>query len=636
MTPCSPQGGRRMATRLLAALAGSAVLLPAASASAAQSTSYQRADAAVIKAAKDVVACRKAAASKPRTTTCASRERALQRAGLKLSRLQRTVTSHAASTSARTASRTLSAPTIVAAGQTLSWTKVSGVSSYVLVRKVAGLQDQYSVVTTNKATPSALPGKTAAYAVRTAIVGSSWSRNVSITYPAAPATPTTGAGTGTGSTSGSTGAKATDAPVMTVDGQTVRWNKVAGIEDYVYVVQIPGVTDVYHIIKGTSLTPTPVPGKTVKVGLRTNVDGSTWAKQVTISYPAATTTEPAGATTPTTSAPAPSAPATTPAPSAPSTSATFKAGIVLGSSANWELPFAKQLGAKSARMEFDINTPAADLASAVDAYAKAGIQPLLLAGFQGRTPTLAEADNLATWAAAYGPGGTFWQGKSYPAGVAVAKIEFGNETNQAWQYSSLATNPSWAMTSTYANIAKGYALAFKQAATKIKAANPNVGLLAIGDAPGNWPQWMNNVYAAVPNFSDYVAGWTMHPYGPQARWQPNMDNALAQLAAHNAPTSTPIYVTEYGLATDNGRCLDDNYGWDKCMTYDQAASALTGSVSAMRSRYGSRLAAMFLYQTHDHVNSGTSSSRESYFGGLTLSGAAKGSYTSAIVSLLSA
>ena len=29
----------------------------------------------------------------------------------------------------------------------------------------------------------------------------------------------------------------------------------------------------------------------------------------------------------------------------------------------------------------------------------------------------------------------------------------------------------------------------------------------------------------------------------------------------------PLWITEWGLSTDNGRCLSDNYGWDKCMTY---------------------------------------------------------------------
>ena len=115
-----------------------------------------------------------------------------------------------------------------------------------------------------------------------------------------------------------------------------------------------------------------------------------------------------------------------------------------------------------------------------------------------------------------------------------------------------------------------------------------------------------------------------------------MDNALAQVASHGAPSTIPIFVTEYGIATDNGRCLSDNYGWDKCMTYDAAGTALSSTVAAMRARYGSRLAAMYLYQAHDQKSSGSSGSREGYFGGLTLDGTAKGGYTAAMKSLLSA
>jgi hypothetical protein len=115
-----------------------------------------------------------------------------------------------------------------------------------------------------------------------------------------------------------------------------------------------------------------------------------------------------------------------------------------------------------------------------------------------------------------------------------------------------------------------------------------------------------------------------------------MDNALGQVASHGAPNTIPIYVTEYGIASDDGHCLDDNYGWDTCMTYDQAAAALTSTVSGMRARYGARMAAMYLYQVHDQKTPGTSSSRESYFGGLTMAGAAKGAYTTAMASLLAA
>jgi hypothetical protein len=525
----------------------------AATANAAAANAYHRADQAVIAAAKKVVACERAHGAT--AAACAPRRRGLQAAGVKLSRLQRTV-ARASRTS--TFSARLKAPTLSATGVTLKWTKVADVKSYILITKAAGRTDRYTVVSGTTTTPAAQPGVTVSYGVRTAVVGSAWSKTLSISYPKTPE----------GTTTTTTG----PAPAT---------------------------------------PPAPPAGGSTDTG---------------------TTAPSTGTTTGTTTTPAPSAPpATGTTGSAPRA---FQVGLVSNSAYAMELPVLQSLGAKTARLEFDIKTPASDLASFMDTYAKAGIRPLLLAGFAGRVPTADEARNVASWAKAYGPGGTFWQGKSYPANTAVTAIEFGNESSQAYQYSSISSNGSWATTSTYASIAQGYATAFKTAAQAVSAANANVGLLAIADVPGNWSSWMDNIYKAVPNFASYVSGWTMHPYGPSSRWQPNMDQTLSILAAHGAPANLPIYITEYGIATDGGRCLDDNYGWDKCMTYDAAASALSSTVGAMRARYGSRLAAMYLYQANDQRASGTTSGREYYFGSLTQSNGAKGAYTATVKSLL--
>ena len=94
-------------------------------------------------------------------------------------------------------------------------------------------------------------------------------------------------------------------------------------------------------------------------------------------------------------------------------------GTVVGSAQLWELPWLQKLGAHTARMEFAINTSVSTLEPVMEAYARAGIRPLLLAGFDGRLPSPVEAENVARWAAAFGPGGSFWQGKSLPAGTAV-------------------------------------------------------------------------------------------------------------------------------------------------------------------------------------------------------------------------
>ena len=98
----------------------------------------------------------------------------------------------------------------------------------------------------------------------------------------------------------------------------------------------------------------------------------------------------------------------------------------------------------------------------------------------------------------------------------------------------------------------------------------------------------------------------------------------------------PVWVTEWGLSTDNGRCLSDNYGFDKCMTYDTAATTLRATISGMQSRYGNRLGAFFLYQAHDQYATGTQTGREAYFGSEQSNGAPKGAYTTEVKNKLAA
>jgi hypothetical protein len=368
---------------------------------------------------------------------------------------------------------------------------------------------------------------------------------------------------------------------------------VDGVSSYVLVRKVPDEAAQYSIVNATSITPPAVPGQTVSYSVRTNVSGSAWAPEVTISYPAST-----------------------PAPS----SGSFSMGVAAGASLSYELSFLKALGTHTARIEFGIGTSASSMAATIDAYAKAGIRPLLLASFYGRIPSSSEAQNLASWAAAYGPGGTFWAGKSYPANTAVTRIEFGNETSYSYQFSD--NSPS-----TYAARAQSYGLRARTAATAIAAANAKVGLLAIGDNAVNQTAWVTNMFKAAPDLGQRVAGWTVHPYGPN--WATRIDSTIDSTKTAGSP-DLPVWVTEWGLSTDNGRCLSDNYGWNKCMTYADAASTLHNALGGMRSRYGSRLGALYLYQAHDQKASGTASGREYYFGALQSNSSAKGAYTSEV------
>jgi hypothetical protein len=393
------------------------------------------------------------------------------------------------------------------------------------------------------------------------------------------------------------------APVVTVSGQTLTWNAISGVTSYVYVRKVSGQTDRYATVTGTSVTPPAVPGQTVRYSVRTNVTGSAWAREVSITYPSTTTT--ATTTTSTTTS------TTTATPS------TFRMGITAGTAFSYELPFVTSLGARSARLVYNIGTTASSMATVIDAYARAGVRPLLAAHFYGRLPTVAEAQNLATWAKAYGPGGTFWVGKTYPANTTVNRIEFGHETSYSYQWTDNSL-------STYATRAQTYALRFKDAQVAVKAANPNVGLLAQGDNAVNGTAWVANMFKAVPDLGSRTVGWTIHPYGPN--WKTRIDSTISSARAAGSP-DRPIWVTEWGLATDNGRCLSDNYGWSKCLTYAQAATTLHSVVTGMLGTYGSRLGAFFLYQAHDQAATGTQTGREYYFGTLQAKGQAKGAYT---------
>jgi hypothetical protein len=282
------------------------------------------------------------------------------------------------------------------------------------------------------------------------------------------------------------------------------------------------------------------------------------------------------------------------------------------------------LGAKVVRVSFPIATPASALEPTIAGYAALGVRVLPLAEFDGRIPSSAEARGLAAWAQAYGPGGSFWAGRS-DGWLAVESIEFGNETSYSYQYPD--NSPSG-----YAARAQSYALAFAEAANAIRAANPAAGLLAQGDSGNAGTIWMENMFKAVPNLGSLVAGWTMHPYG--LLWHPRLEALLQETAAEGAPSSIPIDITEWGVSSDNGRCLSENYGYNPCMTYQEAGETLRTVTAGMRKLLGERLGLFLFYQVRDRQPSGASSEREGYFGVLQHELQGKGLYTTAAQEVL--
>jgi hypothetical protein len=158
---------------------------------------------------------------------------------------------------------------LTVSGQALRWTRVDNVNTYVLMRLVPGQIEQDSVVSGTSIMPPPVPGVTVGYSIRTTAKGSAWSTEQSITYASA--------------------SKTTDpqaAPALTVSGQTLTWNAPAKVDTYILMTEVPGKATQYSEVSGTSTMRPPVPGATVRYSVRTAVEGSAWAPEVAISYPA--------------------------------------------------------------------------------------------------------------------------------------------------------------------------------------------------------------------------------------------------------------------------------------------------------------------------------------------------------------
>jgi hypothetical protein len=306
----------------------------------------------------------------------------------------------------------------------------------------------------------------------------------------------------------------------------------------------------------------------------------------------------------------------------------FTVGTVSGPAAAWEAGLVRSanLHPKTVRLGFDVGTSVSTVQKAVGALAGKGEQTLLMGEFYGTIPSTSQAQNLAAWAHAVGPGGTYW--RTHRGGrYAVRDIEFGNETNDSYQF---GCGPGC---SGYRARAQQYALRVKDASEAIAGpnGNPNVRLLAIGD-DGNCDcsDWQDGMWSAVPDLNKRIGGWTAHPYGPKTRYGPILNQLVKDTAKHG-DTTLPIYATEYGISTDNGHCVNKNYEWPTCLTYAQAAANMHAAIADMHTTYGSRLAALMIFVQRDQATPGSTSDYEGYFGAMQKSGAAKGAYTAEVL-----
>lgn len=315
--------------------------------------------------------------------------------------------------------------------------------------------------------------------------------------------------------------------------------------------------------------------------------------------------------------PSPS-PAPAPTPPVNYSTGSFQPGITSGSDPTYDIPGAVKLGARQVRIEFGIGQSPDSMRSVFQAYADKGIRVLPLAGFSGRIPSDSEAANLASWAATYGPGGSFWASRGGNDSLAIRFIEFGNESSYPYQGTDKRGGD--------------YARQFVKAAQAVAGANNRVGVLAQGDDQDG--DWFDQMFQAVPNLAQYVAGWTIHPYGEDWWLQRRIDRINAATTKYGAPKSIPVDVTEWGVSTDGGRCLDDNYGLDKCMSYDEAAGLLRAEPGKLNTMLQGRLRTFMMYQVRDQAMPGADNGREHFFGLLQHLDADKPGYTQAAQAVL--
>lgn len=180
-------------------------------------------------------------------------------------------------------------PRLLALGEVLEWEATDPSGSYLLRRRASGRPAEFAVVKAVDALPPDIAGATVGYSVR-ALLGGSWSNEVSVAYP------TTGR-LGTSFT-GSIPAEMPEArfspntattPSPSASGEVLQW--ATSDPTGVYVIKrLLGGQSGYAVLKTTSAKPPAVAGTAVPYAVRGAL-GGTWSAPVTLTYPAGETPE---------------------------------------------------------------------------------------------------------------------------------------------------------------------------------------------------------------------------------------------------------------------------------------------------------------------------------------------------------
>lgn len=209
----------------------------------------------------------------------------------------------------------------------------------------------------------------------------------------------------------------------------------------------------------------------------------------------------------------------------------------------------------------------------------------------------------------------------------VSCYEIGNETSYGYQYSDGVGTESYKLR------AREYAQRVKETGEALAEAGSTIGCSCqADDGNSGSSQWVDEMYAAVPNLHEYIAAWTIHPYPKETtgNCKPRIERLISQVGAHGG-SGKSIDITEWGISSANGRTLEGG----SHLTYTEAATIGAATYKECKEAAGSKLRQFVVYQIRDQQPiSNTSTNREFWFGALQNGLSAKGKYTEFIESVL--
>jgi hypothetical protein len=206
----------------------------------------------------------------------------------------------------------------------------------------------------------------------------------------------------------------------------------------------------------------------------------------------------------------------------------------------------------------------------------------------------AYGEYVARVVARYGPGGTFWRSRPALAEYAPTHFELWNEPYLEL-FSIDRVDPA------------RYARLVRTAVAAGRAANPRARFLIEADTfytagPGDYRNWIHDMYRAVPGLSRWFDGVAVHPYSSErspdvytprrpTRWQfRRIEEERAAFVSHGA-ADKPFWITEIGWST----CGGDT----DCVSEGVQAANIARVFELARTRYRSFVEAVFVYHLDD-------------------------------------